>query len=54
MFRCKLVVDGHEEILPGGVLVKVKGYNENSLKLLVESMEKTADCQTASVGKRHT
>ena len=54
LFRCKSVMDGHEEMLPGDVLVKVKGYNEHSLRQLVESMEKAADRQTASVGKRHT
>ena len=46
-WRCKSVVDGSIYILPGDLLIKVKGFTKESLKSLVAAMEKAAAKTTA-------
>ena len=48
-FRVVSVVTGVEEILPGDLLCKVKGFDEEGLRRLVEAMRKTAEAQTVAV-----
>ena len=51
-FRVVSVVTGVEEILPGDLLCKVKRFDEEGLRQLVEAMRKTAEAQTVAVPRR--
>ena len=53
-YRVRSVMDGRTYIYPGDHLVKVRGYNSDSLKRLVTSMVMAAERNTASIGRRQT
>ena len=53
-YRVRSVMDGQTYIYPGDHLVKVRGYDNDSLKRLVTSMIVAAERNTASIGRRQT
>ena len=53
-FRCKSVVDDHVEVLPGDLLVKLRNFDRDSLKTLVESMQRAANLHNAAPARPNT
>ena len=53
-FRCESVISGQVCVLPGDMLIKVKGFTRDTLADLVRSMELASLRGAASVGRRKT
>ena len=53
-FRCESVISGQLCVLPGDMLMKVKGFNRETLADLVRSMELASLRSTKSIGRRNT
>ena len=53
-FKCRNVITGSVKHLPGDMLIKLRGFDEQQLKQLINSMEIAESRNAASVGRRKT